>query len=269
MPLRGIRSVLLGLAGVLLVASLAARAQSPAPQASDDDALAKALLLDPASVAGAPERHLRLPGYADGAAFAIVPDGTSGVTVKTPLPVVTKAGADLAPPSPTTYSPEQPLPGSKRNSGAAWASLGVPNVGSIEARVDPNNDQGKLGATLERVVPIGSALSVTLEEQLSLTDSLGCACASPSGSPFLAATPPVTAAPSQDWGNENKAKFDILPTGTSLAAGLSTSSDDSAMHYSLSADQKIYGPLHVTTALNDVGQPTASKSISAGLKLNW
>jgi len=40
-------------------------------------------------------------------------------------------------------------------------------------------------------------------------------------------------------------------------------------HNTFSADQKLYGPLHVTTAVTDVGQTTSSKSISAGFKLNW
>jgi hypothetical protein len=37
----------------------------------------------------------------------------------------------------------------------------------------------------------------------------------------------------------------------------------------LSAEQKLYGPLHVTTAVTDLGQTTSNKSITAGFKLNW
>jgi hypothetical protein len=74
---------------------------------------------------------------------------------------------------------------------------------------------------------------------------------------------------SQYWGNEKAAKFDILPTGTTLGAGLVTASNDPITHNTLSAEQKVYGPLHVTTAVTDVGQTTSSKSITAGLKLNW
>ena len=64
-------------------------------------------------------------------------------------------------------------------------------------------------------------------------------------------------------------KFDILSTGTTLGAGITTASNDPVTHNTLSADQKLYGPLHVTTAVTDLGQPTASKSISARFKLNW
>ena len=37
----------------------------------------------------------------------------------------------------------------------------------------------------------------------------------------------------------------------------------------LSAEQKLYGPLQVTTAVTDFGQTSSSKSISAGFKLHW
>ena len=104
---------------------------------------------------------------------------------------------------------------------------------------------------------------------MSVTDTLGARNAGNAGEPLLAAVPPATAAPAQVWGNEQKLKFDVLPTGTSLSAGIATSSIDPVTHHSLSADQKIYGPLHVTTSVNDIGEPTASKSITAGLKLNW
>ena len=73
----------------------------------------------------------------------------------------------------------------------------------------------------------------------------------------------------QVWGNEKLAKFDVLPTGTTLAAGLASTSLDPVTHNKFSAEQKLYGGLHVTTAVTDVGQPVSNKSISAGFKLNW
>ena len=50
---------------------------------------------------------------------------------------------------------------------------------------------------------------------------------------------------------------------------MTTASNDPVTHNTLSADQKLFGPLHVTTAVTDVGQPSESKSITAGFKLNW
>jgi hypothetical protein len=40
-------------------------------------------------------------------------------------------------------------------------------------------------------------------------------------------------------------------------------------HNTFSAEQKLYGPLQVTTTVTDFGQMTSSKSITAGFKLHW
>ena len=81
---------------------------------------------------------------------------------------------------------------------------------------------------------------------------------------------PVSGPPTpQIWGSEKTVKFNLLTTGTTLGAGIATASNDPVTHNTFSADQKVYGPLHVTTAVTDLGQPTASKSLSAAFKLNW
>ncbi len=287
MPIRSVWPVTLVLACALPVA--AARAQSDVPpgasaetadmsqNSADTFALGNALQFDPAAVAATPVKPLKLPGYADGKAFdfsrADKPDGSSTITLKQPLPidVETQFGADVAPAPPTIYVPGHPLPGSTNSfdSGAAWASVGVANLASLDARVDPDSDRGKVGTTLHHAMPIGSKLAVTLQDTFSVTDTLGARSCHQSGEPLLAALPPATPAPTQFWGNEQKLKFEVLPTGTSVSAGVTTSSIDPVTHNALSADQKIYGPLHVTTSVNDVGEPTSSKSITAGFKLNW
>ncbi|MGB8747649.1 MAG: hypothetical protein WCD54_17005 [Pseudolabrys sp.] len=48
-----------------------------------------------------------------------------------------------------------------------------------------------------------------------------------------------------------------------------SASNDPVTHNTLSAEQKLYGPLQVTTAVTDFGQTSSSKSISAGFKLHW
>ena len=99
---------------------------------------------------------------------------------------------------------------------------------------------------------------------------LGLAATAPDGDrpgklPPAAATP----TPPLVWGNEKAVKFEILPTGTTFGAGISSISTNPVTHNTLSADQKLYGPLHVTTAVTDIGQPTRDKRITAGFKLNW
>jgi hypothetical protein len=109
---------------------------------------------------------------------------------------------------------------------------------------------------------------VTLQSTYSVTETLG----QPSPGPDMPmmALPPSTAPMSpQAFGNEKVVKFNILPTGTTLGAGLSTVTNDPVTHNTFSAEQKLYGPLQVTTAVTDFGQTTSSKSITAGFKLHW
>jgi hypothetical protein len=86
----------------------------------------------------------------------------------------------------------------------------------------------------------------------------------------LMTLPSASAPPSgQVSGNERSVKFNILPTGTTLGVGLTSVSNDPIAHNTFSAEQKLYGPLQVTTAVTDFGQTTSSKSISAGFKVHW
>ena len=62
----------------------------------------------------------------------------------------------------------------------------------------------------------------------------------------MAAPPPrVDTADTKIWGSQKAVKFDILPTGTTFGAGLATASNDPVTHNTLSAEQKLYGPLHL------------------------
>lgn len=250
-----------------------------------DDALGNVLTFDPASLASAPSKPLRRPGFSEPQSLDVSrtdkADGSGAVVVKQPLVSSdwnASIGADVnlaATPS-DNYRLDKPMPSGAANagSGAAWASIGVPNLASVDARVDPTSDQSKIGTTLKRSIPIGSRFSVTVQDTYSVTETfnpLGSLAATPSSLPLIETAPAAatTPTPQQVWGNEKIAKLDYLPTGTTFSAGVASTSIDPVTHRTFSADQKIYGPLHVTTAVTDIGQPTANKSISAGFKLNW
>lgn len=251
----------------------------------ESDALAKALSSDFSDLSvTAPAKALRLPSLALpkglDASRTDKPDGSSAMTLKQPLPIDwdAKVGADIglrAAPS-LTYSPDPWKAGAADASGAgaAWASVGVlPSLATVDARVDPYNDQGRVGTTFKHSMPVGSAVSVTLQNSYSVTETFSAlsAPAAPVSDIPLASLPVTTpgAITPQVWGSEKAAKFDILPTGTSFGAKLANNSGDPVTHNQFSAEQQIYGPLNVTTAVTDVGQTTASKSITARFKLNW
>lgn len=246
----------------------------------ESQALSNALSDDPdVSAAAKPAKPLRLPTLAAPKTFDASRTDQSNSTkmvLKQSLPVDWDAqvGADLglrAAPS-LTYSPDpwQAGSASDRSSGAAWASVGVvPNIATLDARVDPSNDQGRVGTTLKYSRPVGQQLSVTLQNTYAVTETFSAVSPAASSDVPLVSVPVPSALTPQVWGSEKMAKLDILSTGTSFGAKLANNSADPVTHNQFSAEQKVYGPLDVTTAVTDVGQTTVNKSITARFKLNW
>jgi hypothetical protein len=246
----------------------------------DNAIIDKALALDPASFANAPVKPLRLPALANSKGLDLSrtdrPDGSGTVILRKPLATEWDAniGADLglAATSPGGYGRDNPLGVTRndRNSGAAWASVGVSRFASVDARIDPNNEQGRIGTTFKHSLPVGDRFAVSVQSRTSVTETLGQPQAATSEIPLRVAPSNDPAAPvPRVWGNENIAKLDILPTGTTLGAGITTISTDPVTHNQISAEQKIYGPLGVTTAVTDFGRPSESKSVNARFKLTW
>lgn len=275
--------LLMGSASAALAQEQGTTDESQATVATDDDILlGQALMFDPSSLADdAPARTLKLPGLAHPKSFDVSrtntqPDGSGTVVVKQALPTDwdAKVGADLglAGNAPAYYQPLHPLdaPSRDNNSGAAWASIGFSDTASVDARVDPTTDQGRIAGTLRHSMPVGTGLSVTLQNSLSVTDTFGTqGPTAPAGLPMMTLPQDAGSAPSQVFGNEQTVKFNVLPTGTTFGAGVASYSSDPITHNKFSAEQKLLGPLHVTTSVTDVGQETMNKSISAGFKLNW
>lgn len=197
-------------------------------------------------------------------------DGSAAVSVKKalPLPWDAKVGADLAPATnpAMTYRPDRPQQSAKdTGSGAAWANVTVvPGLASVDARVDPGREQGRIGTTFSHSVPLGSSYSITLQNSYALTDTFSGTQAAPAAPGAPAALPP-----SQVWSNDKLVKFNILSTGTSLAAGTTSSSIDNVTRNKFSAEQKLFENFNVTTSVTDVGAPVSNKSITAGFKLKW
>jgi hypothetical protein len=262
-----------------------AMASDPPPATADatpDDSNIDWSMLDnaaPSLDADAPARPLRAPGAPASAPALDVtrtdrPDGSASASITQPLtaPWGTKigAGVNLAAPPATTFAPDRALPGTTggNNSGSAWLSTDAPGVGTLGARVDARQDQSKLATSFERSVPLGDDISVTVHGGLGVTENSGAPAIT--GSVPLAALPPAPASgPARVLDSEKLVKLNILPTGTTLGAGVRSATSDAVTHNTLSADQQLYGPLHVTGTVTDVGQAASSKSITAGIKLTW
>jgi hypothetical protein len=268
-------------AGPALALDLGTAPESPATPLSPEEgaALGNALLFDSVTLTtAAPAKPLRLPSLSNAKGFDVSqtakPDGSRTVVVKQPLASEwdAKLGADLGL-GPTPADGDRPnrlMSDDGSGTGVAWASVGVPNFASLDARLDPGKDQRKLGTTFKHSIPVGNQFALTLQNSYSLTETLGAQISAPSDLPLMTLpTAPMGQPTPQVWGNEKLAKFDVLATGTTLAAGLASTSIDPVTPNKFSAEQKLYGPLHVTTAVSDLGQPVSNKSITAGFKLNW
>lgn len=252
------------------------------PLSPEDEALLRNVLaFDPAQIGiDSPVKPFNPPGRKPEKGLDVArtdrPDGGSTVVVNQPFATDwdSKVGVDLtrnvavSSRDPVT----NPLNSTKDDSGsgAAFASLSVPQFATVDARVDPSGDSGHLGTKFTRSLPVGEKLAVTFESGVSVTENFGQPQPTALDVPLMVAPVSVTGEQTPHvFGQQNVAKLDILPSGTTLAAGVSTSSTDPVTHNSLSAEQKLYGPLHVTTAVNDIGQASESKSISAAFKLTW
>jgi hypothetical protein len=180
----------------------------------------------------------------------------------------TSVGADL------TVARQQPLSaaealqrkittGEQQSSGAAWAAMTAPGVGSvwdktaIEARVDPSQEQSRLGASLSK--------SVTLDERTSLTLRNGSSVIQHGIAPI----PGITGHQARDYAMDQSARLSIADTGTSFFAGQTLSSTDDKWLRTIGAEQKLFGGVSVSGSIGETLQGAPNRGFSAGFKRSW
>src|SRR5258708_11656360 len=153
------------------------------------------------------------------------PTGSAAVRVKQRLPPFGAAGpgADM----PGTRQPATTMSellseklatggNAPQSSGAAWAAVTAPGVGSIwdktavEARLDPSQDQSRLGTSISKSLPLNEQYSLILQDGYNVI---------PQG---IAPLPGIAARPV--YQTEQSAKLSIAGTGTSLIPSQTLSS---------------------------------------------
>ena len=134
-------------------------------------------------------------------------------------------------------------------------------------------DEGKLGATLSRSVPLGAGSVGDAAEQLF---GRGSRCADRGhrlptlplmSNPLPSALEPHGPAPA--WAADQSRSLRHRPSGTALSAGGGIVGSDEQWHNKLSVEQTLVGPLKVTTSVEDAGTADSKKSITAGFKRVW
>ena len=198
------------------------------------------------------------------------PNG-SAVSVKQPISPFwdTRIGADMTVTrQPSTMSEllsEKVANGGSepQSSGTAWAAITAPGVGSIwdktavEARVDPSQDQSKLGTSLSKSLPLSEQYSLTLQNGYNVIQQ------------GVVPVPGLTGRTTRNYETEQSAKLSITDTGTSFSAGQTLSSNDDKWLRKVGAEQKLFGGVSISGSISETPLGTASKSITAGFKQSW
>ena len=147
-----------------------------------------------------------------------------------------------------------------QSSGTAWASATAPGVASIwdkttvEARVDPSQDQGKLGTSLSKSLTLSEQYSLTLQNGYNMTQGLA---------------PMPGPAGHTTYATEQSAKLGITDTGTSFSAGQTLSTADDKWLRKIGAEQKIVGGFNISGSIAETPLGIANKSVTAGFKQSW
>jgi hypothetical protein len=199
------------------------------------------------------------------------PNGAAGVSVKQPLSPFwdTRIGADMTVTrQPTTMSEllsEKATNGGNepQSGGSAWAAITAPGVGSIwdktavEARVDPGQEQSKLGTSLSKSLPLSEQYSLTLQNGYNVIQQ------------GVVPVPGIAAHPSRNYQTEQSAKLSITDTGTSLIAGQTLSTTDDKWLRKIGAEQKLFDGVSVSATVGETPQGATNKSLTAGFKHSW
>jgi hypothetical protein len=200
-------------------------------------------------------------------------NGASSVSVKQSISPFwdTRVGADMTVvnPAPGTTSGDllrqkiSPNGVPENSSGSAWAAITAPGVGSIwdktsvEARVDPGSEQGKLGTSISKSVPLGDSYSLTLQNGYNVIQQ------------GLVPVPGVPAHPSRNYETDQSAKLAIGDTGTSFTAGRSLSSSDDKWLGKVGAEQKLFDGVTISGSIGETSTGGVNKSFGAGFKRSW
>jgi hypothetical protein len=200
------------------------------------------------------------------------PNGTSAVSVKQSLTPFwdTRIGADMTVARQGTLIASEALSEKLANGGnapqssaTAWAAITAPGVASVwdktavEARLDPTQEQSKLGTSLSKSVPLSEQYSLTLANGYNLIQQ------------GIVPVPGIVSRPVRSYETDASAKLSILDTGTSFMAGQTLSTNDDKWLRKIGAEQKLFDGVTVSGSVGETLTGATNKSISAGFKRSW
>jgi len=234
------------------------------------------LNVDASTLAAAPASNARLPQARPSTEMSWSsqdkPDGSTAVSAKQALSPFwdARVGADMTVArEPTTLSDllaEKSVNGGSepQSSGTAYAAVTAPGVGSIwdktavEARLDPSQEQSRLGTSLSKSLPLNRQYSLTLQNGYNVTQQ-----------GIVPVPGLVTGRPLRNYATDQSATLSIADAGTSLIAGQSLSSTEERWLRKFGVEQKLFGGVSIAGTVGETPGGAANKSITAGFKQSW
>jgi hypothetical protein len=198
------------------------------------------------------------------------PNG-SAISVKQSVSVYgdAKVGADMTlVRQPTTLSEllsEKALNGGNepQSGGTAWATIMAPGAGSlwdktaVEARLDPSQDQTKLGTSLSKSLELGEQYSLTLQNGYNLIQQ------------GVVALPGGAGQRARNFETGQSATLNMTDSGTSVSAGQTLSTTDDKWLRKIGAEQKLFGGVSISGSISETPLGASNKSISGTFKQSW
>jgi hypothetical protein len=199
-------------------------------------------------------------------------NGSSAVSVKQSLSPLLDArvGADMTVARQGTLTNSEALSdrlsnggNAQQSSGTAWAAITAPGVASIwdktavEARVDPGQDQTKLGTSLSKSVALSEQYSVTLKNDYNVIQQ------------GVVPAPGTIGRPVRSYETDQSAQLSVNDTGTSFVAGQTLSSTDEKWLRKIGAEQKLFDGVTISGSVGETSTGAVNKSLSAGFKRSW
>jgi hypothetical protein len=198
-------------------------------------------------------------------------NGASAVSVKEKVSPFwdTRVGADMTvtrePATMSELLAEKSANGGNlpQSGGSAWAAVTAPGAGpvwdktAVEARVNPDTDQSKLGTSISKQVPLNDQTSLTLSNGYNMTQQ------------GMVPVPGMVSRPERTYDTDQSAKVELTETGTSLTAGQTLSTSDDKWLRKVGAEQKLFGGVTISGSIGETAQGTTNKSVTAGFKKSW
>jgi hypothetical protein len=127
----------------------------------------------------------------------------------------------------------------------------------VEARVDPGQEQSKLGTSLSKSVPISEQYSLTLQNGYNLIQQ------------GIVPVPGIVSRPARSYETDASARLSIVDTGTSFMAGQTLSTNDDKWLRRIGAEQKLFDGVTVSGSVGETSTGATNKSFGAGFRRSW